>query len=71
MLVRYGLKGWKGFLDSNDKEVLFLTQSENFGGRAYLVPNDKTINLLPYDLISELAIEISGDNELSEDDEKN
>lgn len=71
LLAQFGVKGWKGFKDSAGNEVPFDQVSvpvPGVGNRMGL--SERTLNLLqPY--LSELALEVLGDNELSAEREKN
>lgn len=70
-IVRFGIKGWKHFSTAAGKEATFATKEfeiPNVGKRQGLT--DDSLNYLkPY--IAELALEITRDNTISEEEEKN
>jgi len=69
--VRYGLAGWRHFLDEDGNEIEFDTKRVYTNGRKYQVASDECISRLGIQLISELAGEIKKISEVSKDEEKN
>ncbi len=70
--VRFGLRGWKSFLDKDGKDVKFDTFSINFrqvGNRSAV--SDATMGRLKAEWIRELAKRIRGENSISPAEEKN
>lgn len=70
-VVLFGLKGWEGLLDEDDKPVEFRTEHTNFEGRTYLTVAYDLLIQLPGEVIDELAQEIIELNSLSSTDRKN
>lgn len=70
-VVRFGLKGWKNFLDKNGQERPFRTRKLNRGNRLYEVPTDETLSQIPIKVIRELADVILNWNQLEEAEAKN
>ena len=69
-VVRYGLKGFKNFL-LNGKEVEFKVKKEKVFDREIEVVSDETLKMIPLFAINELASEIWGENQVSEELAKN
>jgi hypothetical protein len=70
--VRYGLKGWRKFLDEKGQEVPFekvTVQVDGAGPREVVA--ESAINKLRVEWVSELAQEIVRDNYLTGEEEKN
>lgn len=70
-IVLFGLKGWEGLLDEDDKPVPYATENYNFEGRTYSVVKYDLLCQLPSEVIDELANEIMDINSLKEEDRKN
>lgn len=56
--VRFGLKGWKNFLDENGKEIGFETEDTVVNNHKYRAMKTESLNRLPIELVRELSIEI-------------
>jgi len=69
-IVKYGLKGFKNFL-LDGKEVEFKTKKEKIFDRETEMMSDETLSQIPLFAINELASEIWGENQVSEELEKN
>lgn len=69
-IVRYGLKGFKNWL-LDGKEVEFKTSKEKVFDREIDIVSDDTLKMIPLFAINELASVIWGENEVSEELEKN
>lgn len=69
-IVKYGLKGFKNFL-LNGKEVEFKTKKEKVFKVEMVVVADETLKMIPLFAINELANVIWGENQVSEELEKN
>lgn len=70
MTVKYGLRGWKNFVDSRGKEIVFLTEKTNFRGRIVDVVAESCLNLLSIPILRELSEEIERLNEPTEVESK-
>jgi hypothetical protein len=70
-VVRFGLRGWKNFKDSQGRDVQFdrVSQAVPGLGNRYVV-SDVSLRALEMDWIKELAGEISGDNAIDEAEKK-
>lgn len=69
--VRYGLKGWKNFIDEKGNEIKFDTVKRLVSGGEIDIPSDESLNRLPSNIIRELGEKILNVNSLSEFMEKN
>ncbi len=69
--VRYGLRGWKNFLDAKGDEIEFKTVSRSVAGRQFQVVSEMILDLLPLEVIQELADKIRNLNKASEEERKN
>ena len=70
VIVRYGLKGFRNF-SLNGKDVTFKTIKKKVFDRDIEIVSDETLSRIPLFAINELANEIWGENQVSEDLEKN
>lgn len=70
-LVRFGLKGFKNFLDAKSKPIQFKTETYNLLGRSYEVIASSLLDIIPMNVISRLAAEIKKENTLTEKEIKN
>lgn len=71
-VVRFGLKGWRNFVDKEGKPVPFKRSQMNIPniGNRWVV-DEQCLRALEAEWITELANEIHGDNTVSEADAKN
>jgi len=69
-IVKYGLKGFRNFL-LDGKEIEFKTNREKVFDREIEVVSEETLKVIPLFAINELASEIWGENQVSEELEKN
>jgi hypothetical protein len=69
--VRFGVKGWRNLKDAEGNDLAFKTIRQMVGGKVYQVIPDDLLMLIPNQVIDELASEIRGDNEATEDEIKN
>lgn len=69
-IVKYGLKGFKNFL-LDGKEVELKTNKEKVFDREIEVVAEETLEVIPLFAINELANVIWGENQVSEELEKN
>lgn len=58
-MVRYGLKGIKGFKDGNGNDLEYKTQKMKVGNSLVEALHDDLMDVLPLELIRELAMEIN------------
>ena len=65
-IIRFGLKGFKNF-----KDVQFETETIKSMDKDRQVVTENIIKMIPFSIISELAMEIWGSNKISEAQEKN
>ena len=71
-LVRVGLKGFRNFVHpETSKEIEFKTIATARFGSSHNVVSDQVLNMIPREVISELADEIDKMNKLSEEEVKN
>lgn len=70
-IVVFGLKGWKNFMDDEDKQIPFKTVHNVLGTKTYVTVDPELVALLPEDAISELANKIMDFNAPSETERKN
>lgn len=70
LIVKYGLKGFKNFL-LDGKEVEFKTNKEKIFNQEIEAVSDETLKIIPLFAINELASVIWGENQVSEELEKN
>lgn len=70
-VVRFGLRGWRNFLDKDGKPVKFLTDKVPVGSATYNAVNDQTMSALGHDLIKELAARIKQLSQVSVEQAKN
>lgn len=70
IIVKYGLKGFKNFL-LDGKETEFKTSKEKVFDREIEVVSEDTLRMIPLFAINELASVIWGENQVSEELEKN
>ncbi len=69
--VRFGLKGFDNFNDSNDKPIRFDTVSRAVGPYNEKVVSDNIMKIIPPQVKSELAAEILKMSKLNEEEIKN
>lgn len=69
--VRYGLRGWVNFRDVDGDDIPFNTLQRNVSGISMDAVDDETMDVIPIDLIRELAEAITEDNVLDEEASKN
>jgi hypothetical protein len=69
--VRYGLKGWTNFRDHEGNDIPFKTVTRTVAGLSMDAVDNDTMDVIPIDLIRELAEEITRDNVLDEEKAKN
>ena len=69
-IVRYGLKGFKNF-KIDGKEIEFKITKEKIFDRELDIVDDEILKMIPLFAINELASEIWGENQVSEELEKN
>ena len=69
--VRFGLKGMENFQDAKGNPVKFDTISLSKYGKNYQVVTPQILQMLPFEVIMELAGEIRRDNWMSEQERKN
>lgn len=69
-IVKYGLRGFKNFI-LDGQEVEFKTQKEKVFDHELDVVSDDTLKMIPLFAISELASQIWGENQVSEELAKN
>lgn len=65
MACEFGLRGWENFKDDKGNDIKFRTVSRRHGGQSYAVVDPEIMNLLPYDVVAELANEVLSDNTMS------
>lgn len=70
-LVKFGLKGFTNYQDSEGADVPYKQESINYGGKSYKVVTEAILSSMPTTLIMELAGQINDINTVSEDDSKN
>lgn len=70
IIVKYGLKGFKNFL-LDGKEVELKINKEKVFDREIEVVSEDTLKMIPLFAINELASTIWGENQVSEELEKN
>ena len=70
LMVKFGLKGFRNFKDSNGNDVPFKTEQFHLGGQSFLVVSDDTLNFLGLELIRELSEVIEKSNTPNEADLK-
>lgn len=70
VIVKYGLKGFKNFL-LDGKETEFKTNKEKVFDREIEIVSEDTLKMIPLFVINELASVIWGENQVSEELEKN
>lgn len=71
-IVKFGLKGFENFIDfKTGNKIEFETETRHLAGKDYEVVSDKVMEMLPYNLIVELADVILGGNKIGEKEEKN
>lgn len=71
-LVRFGLRGFRNFLHPQTKKPIeFDTVSVSRFGGNYRVVSDEVLKFIPFEVIEELAGEISKQNKLTEEETKN
>ncbi len=68
LLVKYGLRGWTNLLDANGQPVAETFDAAPHFGRSYAVVPDRVLELIPADILSELASELGKQNRLQEDE---
>jgi hypothetical protein len=68
---RFGLRGWKNFLDENNNEVAFKTVKRAAHGREYDVVDPEVLRLVPIDAVTELYRQIRDFNTVSVVEAKN
>jgi hypothetical protein len=66
LLVKYGLRGWRGMLDATGQPVAESFDQLPLGGRSYRVVPDRIIEQMPESAMTELAEQIAQQNELAE-----
>jgi hypothetical protein len=69
--VRYGLRGWRNFLDRDGKEIPFETKLQHAANRKYQVVTDECLNRLGIRRIRELGQQIKDRSEVQAAEEKN
>jgi hypothetical protein len=70
-LVRFGLKGFENFPDSEGKPIVFETQPLSVKGELYQVVARKVLKQIPVSYLLELGTRILALSTLSEDQRKN
>ena len=72
LIIKYGLKGFEGFLHSKTQEpVKFETTSGHFGGKVIEGVSEEILSMFPSNLKTELAEVIWNEDKFNEDAEKN
>lgn len=72
LIVKYGLKGFEGFLHPKTKEhVKFETANGHFAGKLVEGVSEDVLNMIPSNLKTELAEVIWNEDKFHEDDAKN
>ena len=72
LIVKYGLKGFEGFLHPKTKELVkFETASGHFGGKVIEGVSEEILSMFPSNLKTELAEVIWNEDKFNEDAEKN
>lgn len=69
--VRYGLKGWENFKDKNSQEIKPIFNTLSRAGQAQEILSDKSLRVIPQEVIKELSSVIRGTSTLSEEEAKN
>ena len=69
--VRYGLKGFEGFVDSTGKPIRFVTVPHIVGQTTYQIVADSIMKILAPQVKYELAVEILKMSKLNEEEIKN
>lgn len=70
LIVKYGLKGFRNFI-LDGKEVEFKVNKEKVFDREIDAVSDETLSMIPLFVINDLADEIWGENQVSEELAKN
>lgn len=70
--VRFGLKGWDNFQDSDGNDIKYTTRKKQLPGSpsTYNVVPAELIALIPEDIVTELSFQIRQDQEMR-DEQKN
>lgn len=69
--VRLGLRGWENFLDDDGEPIKFVTKKLDIGGKVREVIPMDVLDIIPADLITELADALLGANTPEETDAGN
>lgn len=69
--VRVGLKGWENFIGPDGNSIPFKTIKRDVGGTRRDVVADELLDMIPLDVVNELADEILQGNLLSEEEAGN
>jgi hypothetical protein len=69
--VRLGLTGWSNFLDANGNTLDFKTVKRDVAGRKRDVVPDELLDMIPLDVIEELANLIMGQNVMADNEPGN
>ena len=69
--VRFGLKGFKNFINLKGEEILFKTEKKKIGNTNYDVVSDETLKPIPRRVLKELAKIITKENIEQEEEAKN
>jgi hypothetical protein len=70
-IVRFGLKGFENFKDSNGNEVKFSAISKSVSSYNYKVVSDSVLKIIPSHIINEIGAEIMQMSKLGESEAKN
>jgi hypothetical protein len=70
-IVRFGLKGFENFKDSNGNEVKFSAISKSVSSYNYKVVSDSVLKIIPSHIINEIVAEIMQMSKLGESEAKN
>lgn len=68
---QFGITHWDNFVDPKGVEIVFKTIKRNMKGKSYTIVDPEVLCRLPRADLSELATEISKENDVTEDDAKN
>lgn len=66
LTVKYGLRGWRNLADPNGVQIPEAFERVPHGSKSYPVVPDRLMEILPADVMAELATEISRANTLQE-----
>lgn len=69
--VKFALRGWRNFPDTEGNENVHKTQSTFMNGKTYQILTDELLNIIPQSIVNELGAKIIEVNSLMMEEEKN